>query len=88
MAKMVKKRMNEMKAAPDFKKYLDYGLGRPHPLSGDLDNLYGISLNKNYRLIVEPLTESLDNNGLKECNIVNIKGVVDYHEGKQEWLIP
>ena len=42
------------------KEYLDNGIGKPHPLTGDLDNLFGISLNKNYRLIVEPLTEMLD----------------------------
>jgi len=88
MAKILKRRMNEMKASTNFKEYLDYGLGKPHPLSGDLDNLYGINLTKNYRLIVEPLVEKLDNNSLKECKIVNIKGVVEYHDGKKEWLIP
>ena len=88
MARMVKKRMNEMQAATNFKDYLDYGLGKPHPLSGNLDKLYGIHLNKNYRLIVEPLSNRLDDVGLKECKNINIKGVVEYHDGKNEWLIP
>lgn len=88
MAKMVKKRFNEMKASPNFKEYVSYGLGKPHPLTGNLDKLYGIHLNKNYRLIVEPLVGVLDDINLEECKNVNIKGVVDYHDGKIEWLIP
>ena len=88
IAKMVKRRINEIMASPNFKEYLNYGLGKPHPLSGNLNHLFGIHLNKNYRLIVEPLSEKLDDNSLKECKNVNIKGVVEYHDGKNEWLIP
>ncbi len=88
MTRMVKKRFNEMKASPNFKEYLSYGLGKPHPLTGNLEKLYGIHLSKNYRLIVEPLVEVSDEINLKECKKVNIKGVVDYHDGKIEWLIP
>ena len=88
MARMIKKRMNEMQAAPNFNEYVEYGIGKPHPLSGNLDNLYGISLTKNHRLIVEPLTEKLDADSLRECKNVNIKGVMDYHGGKNEWIIP
>lgn len=88
MTRMLKRRFNEMKASSNFKEYVRYGLGRPHPLTGNLDKLYGIHLNKNYRLIVEPLVEILDDVHLEECKNVNIKGVVDYHDGKIEWLIP
>ena len=88
MAKMVKKRFNEMKSSPNFKEYVSYGLGKPHPLTGNLDKLYGIHLNKNYRLIVEPLVGVLDDRNLEDCKNVNIKGVVDYYDGKIEWLIP
>ena len=48
-----------------FKEFLDIGLGDPHPLVGNLDNLYGIKINKNYRLIVEPLSDKLDDESLK-----------------------
>lgn len=88
MARKIHQRFNEIKASQNFKEYLDYGIGKPHPLTGNLDNLFGISLNKNYRLVVEPLIEKLDDNSLKECKKINIKGVVDYHDGKCKWLIP
>ena len=88
MAKKLKQRISELDAAENFKEYLDTGLGDPHPLVGNLDKHFGIKINKNYRLIVEPLSEKLDNNSLKKCEKVNLKGVADYHDGKCEWLIP
>lgn len=88
MARMVKKRLEQLKASSNFKVYLGYGLGKPHALNGDLDKLYGIHLNKNYRLIVEPLVDLIDDESLKGCKEIDIKGVVDYHDGKIEWLIP
>lgn len=88
MAKMLKRRFNEMKSSSNFREYISYELGKPHPLTGNLDKLYGIHLNGNYRLIVEPLIAKLDDTSLKECKNVNIKGVVKYHDGKVEWIIP
>lgn len=88
LAKKVRLRINQLKAAPNFKAYLDYGLGKPHPLTGDLDDQYGIFLNKNIRLIVEPLVDKRDDESLIICKSVNIKGVVEYHGDKKEWLIP
>ena len=76
MSKMIKRRFNEMKASPNFKEYVSYGIGKPHPLTGNLDKLYGISLNKNYRLIVKPLIENLDFSFLEKCKTVDIKGAV------------
>lgn len=88
MAKKIHQRFNELRASSNFKEYLDNGIGKPHPLTGNLDNLFGISLNKNYRLIVEPLVDSLDNKSLCECKKIDVKGVMDYHEGKYVWFIP
>lgn len=88
IARKIHQRFNELRASSNFKEYLDIGIGKPHPLTGDLDKLFGISLNKNYRLIVEPLTISLDDKSLRECKKINIKGVMDYHDGKNNWLIP
>lgn len=88
LARKIKQRINEIKASPNFKAYLDYGIGKTHPLTGDLDDLYGISLTGNIRLIVEPLVEKRDNESLTACKKVNIKGVVKYHGDKKEWIIP
>lgn len=88
MAKSVKKRLNQLEASNNFKEYLDTGLGNPHPLVGNLDKCYGIKISQNYRLIVEPISDSLDDGSLRICEKVNLKGVVDYHDGKCEWLIP
>ena len=88
LARKIKQRIKEIKASPNFKAYLDYGIGKTHPLTGDLDDLYGISLTGNIRLIVEPFVEKRDNESLTACKKVNIKGVVEYHGDKKEWLIP
>ena len=88
MARKIHQRFNELRAASNFKAYLDNGIGKPHPLTGDLDNLFGINLKKNYRLIVEPLTDGLDDESLCKCKEIEIKGVMDYHDGKHVWLIP
>lgn len=88
MTRALKQRIDQLRAADNFKEYLDIGLGDPHPLVGILDNLFGIKINRNYRLIVEPLSEMLDDDSLRKCKKVNLKGVADYHDGKCEWLIP
>ena len=88
MTRALKQRIDQLRAADNFKEYLDIGLGGPHPLVGNLDNLFGIKINRHYRLIVEPLSEKLDDDSLRKCKKVNLKGVADYHDGKCEWLIP
>ena len=88
MARKIHQRFNELRASSNFKEYLDNGIGKPHPLTGKLDNLFGISLNKNYRLIVEPLTDGLDDESLRACKKIEIKGVMDYLDGKYVCLIP
>ena len=88
MSRNIKKRFNEIQSASNFKEYLDIGIGKPHLLVGNLDKLFGVNLNKNYRLIIEPLSNLLDDDSLKKCFKVNVKGVADYHDGKCEWIIP
>lgn len=36
MAKKMHQRFNELRASSNFKQYLDNGIGRPHPLTGNL----------------------------------------------------
>ena len=89
IGKKVRQRMNQLEAANDFNEYLTkLRFGNPHPLEGDLDKCFGISITGNYRLVVEPLETDLDIESLKKCKILNIKGVLDYHGGKNEWIIP
>lgn len=87
-ATKIKKRINELKASENFKEYLDNGIGKPHPLTGNLDNLYSVHIDKSIRLIIKPITINLDNESLKMCEKIEIKGVMDYHDGKNKWIIP
>lgn len=88
MTRALKLRIDQLRAADNFKEYLDIGLGDPHPLVGNLDNFFGIKINRNYRLIVEPLSENLDDDSVNE-NVRKLiwKEWADYHDGKCEWLI-
>lgn len=89
MGKLLIKRINQLKASNNLYEYLTYiKLGSPHHLKGDLDTCYGISISANYRLIIEPLVKKLDFESLKQCTTINVKGVIDYHGGKNEWIIP
>lgn len=87
LTRTTKKRYDQLKAAPNFSIYLSTGLGKPHPLYGDLRGCYGISIASNIRLIVRPDAESLDPSSLAKCDSVIIEGVMDYHGQKHEWLI-
>lgn len=87
LAKGVKKRLGELRAAANFSIYLSTGLGKPHPLSGNLKGFYSISISGNFRLIVKPEAPGLDPESLEKCDLIIIRGVVDYHGQKHEWLI-
>lgn len=89
IGKKIKQRMNQLEAANDFNQYLTkLRFGNPHLLEGNLDKCFGISITANYRIIVEPLETKLDIESLKKCEKLRIKGVLDYHGGKNEWIIP
>jgi len=88
LTRNTKKRCDQLKAAANFSIYLGVGLGKPHSLVGNLQEHYGITISDNIRLVVKPDVENLDPASLKKCDSVIIKGVMDYHGQKQEWLIP
>lgn len=88
IAKTIKKRYEQLKAAETFAEYLLTGLGKPHLLSGNRDCLYGISITGNIRLIVKPVSEDLSMESLKKCIKVIIKGAEDYHGDKITTYIP
>ncbi len=87
-ARVIKKRLDQLKAAMSFSIYLTTGLGKPHPLYENLKGCYAITITGNLRLIVKPDAESLASDALRECDTVIIKGVMDYHGNKNEWLVP
>jgi Txe/YoeB family toxin of Txe-Axe toxin-antitoxin module len=87
-ARATKKRIDQLKASETFSIYLTTGLGKPHPLYENLKGYYGVTITGNVRLIVRPNAESIEPEVLKQCESVIIKGVMDYHGSKNEWLIP
>ena len=87
-ARAIKKRIDQLKASVSFNIYLTTGLGKPHLLYGDLKGYCGIKITGNVRLIAKPKAKSLEPEALKACDTVILRGVVDYHGGKNEWLIP
>ena len=88
LARAIKKRHDQLRAAANFSVFLSTGLGKPHPLISNLKGCYGISITGNIRLIVKPDVESMDPVSLKKCEVVIIEGVMDYHGQKNKWIIP
>lgn len=89
LTRSVKKRYDHLKAADNFYIFLSTGLGKPHPLAG-MDGCYGVHVTANWRLIIKPITDNTSADALKNCDTVQIKGVVDYHGkgAKNNWIIP
>lgn len=86
--KQVKKRYDQLLAFETFADYLKSKLGDPHPLEGKKKGDYGITVTKNKRLIVSPVTDDLSLESLKICKKIIIKGVEDYHGTKITTYIP
>lgn len=78
MARMVKKREKQIEATTDFQELIKNNLGHPHPLKGDLKEYFGIGITGNYRLVVKS----------KDNKIIIVRGVIDYHGDKYNWIIP
>ena len=83
-----KKRKNQIEAAPNFKSYLNLHVGNPHALHGDLEGFYAIKITADTRMIIQPCADDLSAEALSKCDTVIIKGILNYHGGKNEWLIP
>jgi len=87
-AKIAKRRCAQIIAMPNFSEYLALGLGNPHSLTGEFNGFYSVSIIGSKRLILEPICADLSAESLKVCNELILKGVVDYHGQKDEWIIP
>lgn len=53
-----------------------------------LQKTVGLEMGKKIKLRMNQLETKLDMESLKNCKILNVKGVLDYHGGKNEWIIP
>lgn len=84
----LKKRKNQIEASPNFKAYIGFHIGNPHLLHGDLEGLYGVDINAHTRLVIKPLADDLSAESLAVCDTVILKGMIEYHGDKNEWLIP
>lgn len=87
LTKKTKMRITQIKAAQTLQKYIDFHIGNPHTLTGDLDTYVGVDLDKHIRLIIQPVPPDTSAEALKICEVAKIIGIVDYHGGKNEWLI-
>jgi len=81
LAKAIKKRIDMLEAISSFQHFMSNRLGNPHPLSGEFKGCYAISLSPNYRLIIEPQITD-------KCDVIIVRGVVDYHGEKTNWILP
>lgn len=88
LTKSIKKRISQIKASSSFYAFLQMGIGKPERMSGVDDNMYSIHVTANYRLIVQPITRGFDKDNLQKCDSIYVKGVVDYHGDKKNWIIP
>lgn len=88
LARAIKKRLNQLSAAKNFSEYLSIGLGKPHALSTNMGGLYAVSVTGNLRLIILPVSADSGAASLTKCDTILIKGVLDYHGTKNEWIIP
>lgn len=83
-------RLQQIEASESIEYMIKYRIGRCHPLHNDLRGRYALDLEHPYRLIIEPVVddEYLPNEQKIKSDRVIIIGVVNYHDGKNEWLFP
>ena len=86
--KLLKKRCDQLRAFVTFSDLLQSRIGNPHSLKGSRKGLYAVNVDKNKRLIVQPVSDDLSPESLKKCKKVVIKGVEDYHGSKVTSYIP
>ncbi len=89
-AKAIKKRCDQLLAAPSFGFVVANHLGYCESLKGNFEGYYSIVLTANVRLIIKPNSSTNDMETLNLCKEYILKGVVDYHDkrNKPSWIIP
>ncbi|WP_303758230.1 hypothetical protein [Selenomonas ruminantium] len=80
----IKQYMDLLGASDNFGIFLSLGLGKPEKLSGYKTPHYSLHITGNVRLL---LKLDADTNTITICETVTVKGVDDYHGGKDNWYI-
>lgn len=89
-ARRLQRRIAELSSYENVYELFGSKLGSPHYLKGDLDTCLAVSITGNLRLILETGISQKNRNALDVLKLteIEIKGVVDYHGDKYEWIIP
>ncbi|MDY0214734.1 MAG: hypothetical protein RBS24_04345 [Bacilli bacterium] len=90
ITRKIKLRCDQIHAAETFDIYLKNAPGKCHPLKGNRKGQFGVSIDRNKRLVIMPIVENGDmsEQSLKKCKKIIIKGVIDYHGDKETIYIP
>lgn len=88
-AKTIIKRLNQLSAFSNIAELMRSGIDNPHPLNNNLYGNIGWSITGNLRFVLDIGLAKNEKYSevayLKEK--ITIKGVTDYHGGKDEWII-
>lgn len=71
IATKVRQRIQQLEASADIETLLEFRVGGCHQLTGNMENMYAMKLNANFRLVFSLL------NG--DIHIAKIEEIVDYH---------
>ena len=76
LAEKIHLRIKQLLAVDNLEEAISVRSMRLHPLKGDRDGEYAVSLNGNYRMIFTAVEK---NGKLSEIKIITIEEIVDYH---------
>lgn len=74
----LRNRLSELRAANSLEEISIYPPPRRHKLNGQLDNLWGIDISKNFRIILQP-EGNFDIDNLSTICEIKIISLEDYH---------
>ena len=89
LTKTIKKRKDQLESFQNIFELMGSGIDNPHLLKGNLYGHIGWSVTGNLRIIIDLKLEKNAIYGLEiaKREKICIKGVADYHGGKDEWII-
>lgn len=81
--KKIKAIISMFRKSKNFGDFLEAKVGKPERLKGYVEQVYSIHITRNVRLIIE----LIDEESIKLCEVIEVKGVNDYHGKKENWYI-